>query len=110
MLLSVYTYLEFSLNSVLSDAYTEGGNLIPFVSSINTSTGSHSSLTRHVWSDHSLSVMDIHCGSGGLRCRVATASLDQTCKVRVLVSLLLPVCIHMYSAVILCPRGENVHH
>lgn len=72
-----------SLNSVLSDAYTGGGNLIPYVSSVSTPTGSHPSLTRHVWSDHSLSVTDIHCGSGGLRCRVATASLDQTCKVRV---------------------------
>lgn len=71
-----------SLNSVLSDAYTEAGNLIPFISSINTSPGPHSSLTRHIWSDHSLPVTDIHCGSGGLRCRVATASLDQTCKVR----------------------------
>ena len=66
----------------MSDAYTEGGNLIPFVSSTNATTGSHSSLTKHVWSDHSLSVTDIHCGSGGLRCRVATASLDQTCKVK----------------------------
>ena len=77
---------------MLSNAYTEGGNLIPYVSSMNTSTGSHSSLTRHVWSDHSLSVTDIHCGSGGLRCRVATASLDQTCKVRLFL-IVLPMCI-----------------
>ena len=77
-----------SLNSVLSDAYTEGSNLIPYVTSVSTPAGSHPSLTRHVWSDHSLSVMDIHCGSGGLRCRVATASLDQTCKVRICIILL----------------------
>lgn len=85
-------YDVLSLYSVLSDAYTEGGNLIPYVSSMNSSTGSHSSLTRHVWSDHSLSVTDIHCGSGGLRCRVVTASLDQTCKVRVFV-IMLPMCV-----------------
>ena len=78
----MYLFPHISVYSVLFDAYTEGGNLIPYASSINASTGSRSSLTRHVWSDHSLSVMDIHCGSGGLRCRVATASLDQTCKVR----------------------------
>ena len=66
---------------MLSDAYTGSGRVIPYASPVAIPTGVHLSLTRHVWSDHSLPVTDIHCGSGGLRCRVATASLDQTCKV-----------------------------
>lgn len=42
----------------------------------------------HVWSSHSLPVTDIHCGFGGIRARVFSSSLDQTCKVPV--PLLLP--------------------
>ena len=34
-----------------------------------------------VWSSHSLPVTDIHIGPGGYRCRVVSASLDQTCRV-----------------------------
>ena len=40
------------------------------------------SLTRHVWADHTLPVTGLHCGRGGMQCRVFTCSLDQTCKVR----------------------------
>lgn len=36
---------------------------------------------RHVWSQHTLPVTDLHCGFGGPMARVATASLDQTVKV-----------------------------
>lgn len=32
------------------------------------------------WKDHSLAITDIHVGAGGLRSRIVTASLDQTCK------------------------------
>ena len=34
-----------------------------------------------IWSNHSLPVTDIHVGRGGYRCRVVSASLDQTCRV-----------------------------
>ncbi|EDL89363.1 rCG29171, isoform CRA_b, partial [Rattus norvegicus] len=36
---------------------------------------------RHVWSQHTLPITDLHCGFGGPMARVATASLDQTMKV-----------------------------
>lgn len=36
---------------------------------------------RHVWSQHTLPITDLHCGFGGPLARVATASLDQTVKV-----------------------------
>lgn len=36
---------------------------------------------RHVWSQHTLPITDLHCGFGGPMARVATASLDQTVKV-----------------------------
>ena len=68
--------------SVLSGAYAESGHVIPYASPEAIPAGSHSLLVRHTWSDHSLPVTDVYCGSGGCRCRVATASLDQTCKVR----------------------------
>lgn len=35
---------------------------------------------RHVWSQHTLPITDLHCGFGGPMARVATASLDQTVK------------------------------
>ena len=37
---------------------------------------------RHIWSQHSLPVTDVHVGRGGIRARVVTASLDQTVKVK----------------------------
>ena len=36
---------------------------------------------RYVWSNHSLPVTDIYVGSGAVRSRVLTASMDQTCRV-----------------------------
>ena len=78
----VFDIIYLSFYSVLSDAYSESGHIIPYASPVTTSVGSNSLLIRHVWSDHSLPVTDIHCGSGGHKCRVATVSLDQTCKVR----------------------------
>lgn len=43
---------------------------------------SHPSAVHQLWSDHALPVTGISCGAGeGLQARVATASLDQTCKV-----------------------------
>eukprot|EP00124_Ichthyophonus_hoferi_P004801 Ihof_evm2s582 gene=Ihof_evmTU2s582 len=41
---------------------------------------------RYSWSDHSLAVTDIHCGMGGAMARVATVSLDRTCKIWELIS------------------------
>ncbi|XP_036597378.1 WD repeat-containing protein 18 [Trichosurus vulpecula] len=35
---------------------------------------------RHVWSQHTLPITDLHCGFGGPLARAATASLDQTVK------------------------------
>ncbi|KAJ8278706.1 hypothetical protein COCON_G00057720 [Conger conger] len=35
---------------------------------------------RHIWTQHSLPITDIHCGLMGPQARVATASLDQTVK------------------------------
>lgn len=33
-----------------------------------------------VWNNHSLPITDIHVSAGGIRARVVTSSLDQTCK------------------------------
>ena len=41
---------------------------------------------RHLWSQHTLPVTDVHVGYGGTRARVASASLDHTCKVSSYVS------------------------
>ena len=52
--------------------------------------GSGAALTRHVWSDHSLAVTGVHfsgSSEGGVRGRVATCSLDHSCKVTVLLCL-----------------------
>ncbi|XP_072023610.1 WD repeat-containing protein 18-like [Amphiura filiformis] len=35
----------------------------------------------HIWSNHSLPVTDLHCTTGGMMARVASASQDHTCKV-----------------------------
>uniref|UniRef100_A0A3Q1GGA8 WD repeat-containing protein 18 n=1 Tax=Acanthochromis polyacanthus TaxID=80966 RepID=A0A3Q1GGA8_9TELE len=43
---------------------------------------SHAPEPRHVLSRHSLPITDLHCGLMGAQARVATASLDQTVKVR----------------------------
>lgn len=44
--------------------------------------GSHPPAVHQLWSDHALPVTGVCCGAGdGLGARVATASLDQTCKV-----------------------------
>lgn len=51
------------------------------LSSLGTSESSPS--PRYTWSEHALPVTDIHCGHGGMRGHVITASLDQTCKVLV---------------------------
>ena len=42
----------------------------------------HTPDPRHVLSRHSLPITDLHCGLMGAQARVATASLDQTVKVR----------------------------
>ena len=52
--------------------------------------GSGAALTRHVWSDHSLAVTGVYfsgSSEGGVRGRVATCSLDHSCKVIVLLCL-----------------------
>lgn len=66
--------------SLLSEAYISSGLQLPIDLQGLLSKAS-STITRHVWSDHSLPVNDIFCSVGGLRSRVATVSLDQTCKV-----------------------------
>lgn len=74
---------HFVFPSVLSDAYLSSGQHIPYSAELATHTAHHhQSVTQHVWSDHTLPVTDVYCGIGGLRARVATVSLDQTCKVR----------------------------
>ncbi|KAK6180032.1 hypothetical protein SNE40_012253 [Patella caerulea] len=35
---------------------------------------------KYVWSGHSLPIRDVHVGSGGVRARIISSSLDQTCK------------------------------
>ena len=86
-LISAYFCDSFSLSpyfpSVLSDAYVSSGQHIPYSAGFATHTANHhQSVTQHVWSDHTLPVTDVYCGMGGVRARVATVSLDQTCKVR----------------------------
>ena len=66
-------------NSVLSGVCAESNHVIPCATAVNSPPASH---INHTWSDHSLAVTDVYCGIGDLRCRVATTSLDQTCKVR----------------------------
>ena len=66
--------------SLLSEAYISGGLQLP-VDVQSLLSKASSTVARHVWSDHSLPVYDIFCSVGGLRSRVATVSLDQTCKV-----------------------------
>jgi len=55
-----------------------------FLSLLSTPGSSSSGISDqkpiHTWSNHSLPVKDIHITPGGVRCRVATCSLDQTCK------------------------------
>ncbi|ELT93327.1 hypothetical protein CAPTEDRAFT_176002 [Capitella teleta] len=41
---------------------------------------------RHTWSHHSLAITDVHVGTGGIRSRVVTASLDGTVKLLELAS------------------------
>lgn len=74
-------WFSFHFPSVLSDAFVSSGQQVPYSTGLAMSTGEHPSVTRYVWSDHTLPVMDVYCGTGGLRARVATVSLDQTCKV-----------------------------
>lgn len=49
-------------------------------SSNSIGTSDATQTPRYTWSDHALPVTDIHCGCGGMRGHVITASLDQTCK------------------------------
>ena len=77
----VYAYLCVLLVcSLLSEAYVSSGLQLP-VDVQSLLSKASSTVTRHVWSDHSLPVYDIFCSVGGLRSRVVTVSLDQTCKV-----------------------------
>ena len=55
---------------------------------------------RHVWSRHSLPITDMCCGFGGPLARAATASLDQTAKVR-----LGPVWTNKYPRGVHAPEG-----
>ncbi|XP_013776605.1 WD repeat-containing protein 18-like [Limulus polyphemus] len=54
---------------------------------------------RYFWSNHAMSVTDVHVGCGGIQARVATCSLDQTCKLydlasgNLLVSVVMDVCL-----------------
>jgi pre-rRNA-processing protein IPI3 len=49
-------------------------------------SSSSSQLTRHVWNHHTQVVTGVHCGRGGVNCRVVTVSLDGTCKMYELLS------------------------
>ncbi|XP_075399997.1 WD repeat-containing protein 18 isoform X2 [Tenrec ecaudatus] len=65
---------------------------------------------RHVWSQHTLPITDLHCGLGGAQARVATASLDQTVKLWALSSgeLLLSVLFDVAVAAVTLDLAE--HH
>lgn len=69
--------IVWRLSNVLSEAYASSEQTLLQA----PPTGPTSSLTRHIWSDHSLPVTDLHSGRGGLNSKVVTVSLDQTCKV-----------------------------
>lgn len=51
----------------------------------------------YTWSDHALPVTDIHCGCGGMRGHVITSSLDQTCKVKLLIAKCIAILLEKYS-------------
>ena len=51
----------------------------------------------YTWSDHALPVTDIHCGCGGMRGHVITSSLDQTCKVKLLIAKCIAMLLEKYS-------------
>ncbi|CAI9591424.1 unnamed protein product [Staurois parvus] len=42
--------------------------------------GSRGPEPRHMWTQHTLPITDVQCGSGGPQARVVTSSLDQTVK------------------------------
>lgn len=52
----------------------------------------------HTWSDHSAPVTDVHVGYGSICARVATCSLDQTCKLYELLSGQMLLNIHFPDA------------
>ncbi|XP_045160558.2 WD repeat-containing protein 18-like [Mercenaria mercenaria] len=59
-------------------------SLVSVLSSMNNPTRKPEPV--RIWSSHSLPVTDVHVGKGGSRCRVVSASLDQTCKIWDMVS------------------------
>lgn len=70
---------------ILSEAFDNSGVTLPHCANhVSMVTGPRPPMLHHTWSDHALPVTAVYCGAGGLRARLATVSLDQTCKVRVM--------------------------
>lgn len=67
---------------LVSDVFDSSRCVLRYTDRAPTSLTTGTPLKRHVWSDHSQAVTSLYCGGGGLESRVVTASLDQTCKVR----------------------------
>ena len=77
---STMYHINACVYSLLSEAYISSGLQLP-VDVQGLLSKASSTITQHVWSNHSLPVTDIFCSVGGLRSRVVTVSLDQTCRV-----------------------------
>ncbi|CAI8012864.1 WD repeat-containing protein 18 [Geodia barretti] len=72
--------LVWSLQRLVSQAFDSSGVSLPHSENVSMGTRPHPPVLHHTWSDHALPVTSLHCGAGGLRARLASASLDQTCK------------------------------
>ena len=77
-----HTLSRTILCRMLSDAFDSSGTTLPHCEGVSMATRPRPPVLHQTWSDHALPVSAVHCGAGGLRARVATASLDQTCRVR----------------------------
>ncbi|ORX94622.1 WD40 repeat-like protein [Basidiobolus meristosporus CBS 931.73] len=77
------TVLRFSQDdTVLFTGSEDSAVNVWLLNSIIDESNAQNRSPLYSWSDHSLPITDIHCGSGGLKfARVVTSSLDHTCKV-----------------------------
>ena len=74
-----FMYISFSIQHKSVERFSVLGGDMTNIEGSNTEP-------RYVWSNHSLPVTDIHVGSGAVRSRVLTASMDQTCRVSIVFS------------------------
>lgn len=81
---------------ILSESFDTSGVTLPHCGHVPMAVGPHPPAVHQLWSDHALSVTGICCGAGeGIQTRVATASLDQTCKVSTGISWYCVYCLFM---------------